>query len=76
MQSLLPESISEETRVEKVEKLIELMGTGTLVHKFNKQAMWERKKSLCLVTTTIALRSVPEILSAEFSFFQNYDGYI
>lgn len=47
MESLLPESISEKTRVEQVEKLIELMGTGTLVHKFNKPAMWERTKSPC-----------------------------
>lgn len=47
MESLLPESISEETRVEQVEKLIELMGTGTLVHKCNKPAMWERTKSPC-----------------------------
>lgn len=45
MESFLPESISEETRVEQVEKLLELMGTGNPAHKFNKQAMWERTKS-------------------------------
>lgn len=45
LESLLPESISEETRVEQVEKLIELMETGNPVHKLNKQAMWERTKS-------------------------------
>lgn len=76
MESLLPERISEETRVEQLEKLIELMGTGTLVHKCNKPAMGERTKSPCWVITRIILRSVPEILSAEFSFFLNYDGYI
>lgn len=43
MESSLPEIISEETRVEQVEKLIELMGTGNPVHKFNKQAMWKEQ---------------------------------